>query len=899
MRIDRTTAAALAVIAAGAVLHQLWWMEWFIEDAAISFAYTRHLVQGDGLVAYPGGERLEGYSNFTWVMLLAPFQLLGLSGFESAKPVAAFLTILTVPLVYAIAREADDRRAVGLAAALAFAVHSQVAHWAASGLENSLFSFLLALGLWRMMVEARTGTWPWSALAFAALSATRPEAILYGAVAGFIAMVHTLVHRRSLRPTLAWLVTFFAPWGVYHAWRLWYFAWLFPQTYYAKMNLVEPEPFSWNIRGWKYVRNWAHNTGTGYLLPIFLLAVAGGSKWREWRVQAVIGATLLATMAVLFGVEIRALVPALLGGLAALFYASFRAGSERPSARATGIGIGVLGVAAAALPLATWAGLSVPEPPVPTWWTEVPSYTLIAIAALVPLVGLRDARAEVRITCWAMACVSVFFAVYSQGDWMANWRWMSLPAVPMCILLGLGAARFADLVEDLFSDGPWQTGWFGLVAVLMISAGAHIAQSGRTKRDIGPELIKRRVEYKQRVLERIHHRGPVVDLDVDMGGHMYWLDAELHDIAGLVDISLAQHKFARKFIRPFIFEEVRPHFAHIHGSWAKSSGLPSFPEWDDDYFELPKYKMPSGNGHPGNFMRRDLIMRSAWDGPPERKQAFGGLLLEGWEVPSPEVAAGGAFELHVGARGLKDVRMVAFLARAGTLVASWELPLGYDWLPPRRWRKDEVFQGIYDLDLPNDIAKGRYNLGFVVYGKDGRVMPASKPSSRPVFAEGEARFLGALTVVDRQERDALARADREAALATADAGRCEEAEGLWSQATAHRAGELEWREQHQPRVSAALARCWATSAIDAPDAVERLVRAQSYDHRVPEVQSVGSELAQRLEAEGMAAFSQGDWQAAFESLDAAAKADRTRSWARKYAEKARALWLETPRVPGW
>ena len=149
MRLDKATAASLAVLGVVAVAHQLWWHDWFIEDAAISFAYTKHLVQGDGLVAYPGGERIEGYSNFTWVLLLAPFHAIGLSGFEAAKPVGAFLTLLTLPLVWATAREVDDRHTTGLAAAFLFAVHSQVAHWATSGLENALFSFFLALGLWR------------------------------------------------------------------------------------------------------------------------------------------------------------------------------------------------------------------------------------------------------------------------------------------------------------------------------------------------------------------------------------------------------------------------------------------------------------------------------------------------------------------------------------------------------------------------------------------------------------------------------------------------------------------------------------------------------------------------------------------------------------------------------
>ncbi len=46
---------------------------WIIDDAGISFAYSRSFANGNGLVAQPGAERVEGYSNFLWVLILTPF----------------------------------------------------------------------------------------------------------------------------------------------------------------------------------------------------------------------------------------------------------------------------------------------------------------------------------------------------------------------------------------------------------------------------------------------------------------------------------------------------------------------------------------------------------------------------------------------------------------------------------------------------------------------------------------------------------------------------------------------------------------------------------------------------------------------------------------------------------
>ena len=59
--------------------------QFFIEDSAISFAYARNLVDGHGLVTYPGGERVEGYSNPTWTFLIALFYAMGVPVWTSAK----------------------------------------------------------------------------------------------------------------------------------------------------------------------------------------------------------------------------------------------------------------------------------------------------------------------------------------------------------------------------------------------------------------------------------------------------------------------------------------------------------------------------------------------------------------------------------------------------------------------------------------------------------------------------------------------------------------------------------------------------------------------------------------------------------------------------------------------
>ena len=60
---------AVAGTLAVSFLHQLMFAT-LADDAFISFRYSQHLAEGHGLV-FNVGEKVEGYSNFLWVVLVA------------------------------------------------------------------------------------------------------------------------------------------------------------------------------------------------------------------------------------------------------------------------------------------------------------------------------------------------------------------------------------------------------------------------------------------------------------------------------------------------------------------------------------------------------------------------------------------------------------------------------------------------------------------------------------------------------------------------------------------------------------------------------------------------------------------------------------------------------------
>ena len=189
---ERLHARVMLLVMAGFLFHFVAFSAFFIEDAAITFSYSRNLVEGEGLVTYAGGERVEGYSNPLWTFLIAFFYLLKVPPFFAAKLLGGLFGAATLPFVYGITRacrpDRDDH--VALIPPILLAGSSTYVIWAGSGLENSLFNLLLAAGLYRVLVESRNPkAHPISAICFFGLAITRPEGIVYAAIAGFFRLV--------------------------------------------------------------------------------------------------------------------------------------------------------------------------------------------------------------------------------------------------------------------------------------------------------------------------------------------------------------------------------------------------------------------------------------------------------------------------------------------------------------------------------------------------------------------------------------------------------------------------------------------------------------------------------------------------------------------------------------
>lgn len=235
-----TAGLAAAVFVAGAVVHSLLDAT-MMDDAYISFRYSRNVANGLGFVFNPG-ERVEGYTNFLWVVLGAVAEA---AGVPSALVLPALGVLLGVVLVVVVSRGAsfpypalaDNSDAAnrapnlwaGAAAACLVCCHPGLLFYAGTGLETVCFAFLTTAGL---VAAAQRRAFPF-VLATAAAFLTRPEAGLLGLL-GTGWFVLTEAPQGRLRRALGLVLGFAVTVGPYLVWKLAYFGSLLPLTVIAK-----------------------------------------------------------------------------------------------------------------------------------------------------------------------------------------------------------------------------------------------------------------------------------------------------------------------------------------------------------------------------------------------------------------------------------------------------------------------------------------------------------------------------------------------------------------------------------------------------------------------------------------------------------------------------------------
>ena len=269
------------------------------DDAFISFRYARNLLEGNGLVWNPG-ERVEGYSNFLWVLELAA--IWAATGVPPEDAVWWLSAAFTVATLAAMAWWAwrlpglQDRGLVWWMALGLLCASATFAVWTTGGgLETRQFTFFVVLAV--VALTAHRGS-RWGLLAaslsLALASLTRPEGPLIAACCFAWWAAQRLADGKSgdggerggvrgwagagdaasidWRGAMALALPFLLIVGAHFLWRYSYYNEWLPNTYYAKY--VRPW---WDI-GLQYLAAAGVQTGLYLLLPL-----GAGAAWGRWR----------------------------------------------------------------------------------------------------------------------------------------------------------------------------------------------------------------------------------------------------------------------------------------------------------------------------------------------------------------------------------------------------------------------------------------------------------------------------------------------------------------------------------------------------------------------------------------------------------------------------------------
>lgn len=206
---------------------------WGLDDAYISYRYAQNLAQGNGLV-FNRGERVEGYSNFLYVLLMTPAFFV--TDGEGVYFFSVLLNLIFAAGAFLLFHNYLGERLGETGATLGgllFALCLPLWVAATSGMETCL-ALLLYLAIW--VVVERLSASPNRALSATLCGLMILSCLLRadGFLVPALAIAFLLVKRRT-RVAMSCAVPVGLGFGLYELWRFHYYGYFLPNTYYVKV----------------------------------------------------------------------------------------------------------------------------------------------------------------------------------------------------------------------------------------------------------------------------------------------------------------------------------------------------------------------------------------------------------------------------------------------------------------------------------------------------------------------------------------------------------------------------------------------------------------------------------------------------------------------------------------
>ncbi len=288
------------------------------DDAFTSLRYVQNFVDGNGLV-FNTGERVEGYTNFLWVLLLSAVSFLAhalnlnLDFPSAAQFLSNLFGVLILFSTYLLAKKIFAKSfpdsiissLLALTAPVMVLFTTPFIYWSVSGMETSLFVSLTLLSVYFFLDWEKDK----ARLAFVVTailnSFLRPEGIFFfGLLIGFKLIQNFLSaedyklskkikasFNSSIKKTL---IIYLLPILAHTIFRLVYYGYPFPNTFYAKTEFT----IEFLERGWKYYIDFVEE----YLLfgifyvPVLIQLLRNKTNFEE---KVLVGFALIYTLMII------------------------------------------------------------------------------------------------------------------------------------------------------------------------------------------------------------------------------------------------------------------------------------------------------------------------------------------------------------------------------------------------------------------------------------------------------------------------------------------------------------------------------------------------------------------------------------------------------------------------
>ena len=263
-----------------------------IDDAFITFRYSKMFASGSGPTFNEGMHHVEGYTTFLWMVVMTVPNLIGISPVLFAKIIGIAMTLGTMTLAWLVVDRYSPLTAtplrflVGATPVFIIALFPPTAVHAVAGMETPLYTFALTLFLATVALFRRFSPRRGAMLVGLSgllLGLIRPEGNLV-VVVGVVTLlaINSDRRKRLLGSTLLFYVV---PGLTYFAWRYSYYGHPFPLPYYLKLGHQQFMAGRGAVKGFVLLLVW--------FLPLAALGIFGRA-WRQLLPAAIAAGSLLA-----------------------------------------------------------------------------------------------------------------------------------------------------------------------------------------------------------------------------------------------------------------------------------------------------------------------------------------------------------------------------------------------------------------------------------------------------------------------------------------------------------------------------------------------------------------------------------------------------------------------------